>query len=189
MTLDGKSSSDSQMIADDNIRVIAQLQQQAAERRTVAQRVSDAVSAFASRESTAVLHALGFAVWIAVNAGLSPIRPFDPFPYNLLSILVSLEAIFLTLFVLASQNRMRQEEDRRAHLDLQINLLAEQEMTLVLQMLKEICVHLNLRGTIDSRNFVELVKQIDVGQLAERLDRTLGENGTPAPDPPPRDVS
>ena len=83
--------------------------------------------------------------------------------------------------MLASQNRLRQEEDRRAHLDLQVNLLAEQEMTLVLQMLKEICEHLNLRGTIESRKFVELVKHIDVGQLAERLDRTLGDEDKPVP--------
>ena len=185
MTPDGKSPSDSRKIEDDNIRAIAQLRQQAAERRTAAQRFSDRVSAFASRESTVVLHVLGFAIWIAVNAGLFPIRPFDPFPYNLLSILVSLEAIFLTLFVLASQNRLRQEEDRRAHLDLQVNLLAEQEMTLVLQMLKEICEHLNLRGTIESRKFVELVKHIDVGQLAERLDRTLGEDDAAGQQPPP----
>lgn len=184
MTPDGKSPSESR-VADDNIRAIAQLRQQAAERRTAAQRVSDRVSALASRESTVVLHVLGFAIWIAVNAGLLSIRPFDPFPYNLLSILVSLEAIFLTLFVLASQNRLRQDEDRRRQLDLQVNLLAEQEMTLVLQMLKEICEHLGLRDTIESRKFVELVKQIDVGQLAERLERTLSEDDTsPPPEPP-----
>jgi len=68
-----------------------------------------------------------------VNLGHFPqLRPFDPFPFTLLTTLVSLEAIFLTLFVLASQNRLTLEADRRAHLDLQVNLLSEQEMTMVL---------------------------------------------------------
>ena len=120
------------------------------------------------------------------TCGSFPIEPFDPFPFSLLAILVGLEAIFLTLFLLASQNRLTQEENRRAHLDLQVNLLAEQEMTLVLQMLKEICEHLGLRDTIQSRKFVELVKATDVSQLAENLERTLSPEDQPAP--PPRDA-
>ncbi len=122
-----------------------------------------------------------FAIWIAANVRLFPIEPFDPYPFSLLTILVGLEAIFLTLFVLASQNRLTQEENRRAHLDLQVNLLAEQEMTLVLQMLKEICEHLGLRDTIQSRKFIELVKATDVSQLAENLERTLSPEDQPAP--------
>ena len=182
MTTDGTSPSESRQVADENIRTVARLEQQAAERRTIAQRVSDRVAAFASRDSTVVWHAAWFAIWIAANVRLFPIEPFDPFPFSLLAILVGLEAIFLTLFVLASQNRLTQEENRRAHLDLQVNLLAEQEMTLVLQMLKEICEHLGLRDTIQSRKFIELVKATDVSQLAENLERTLSpEDATPAP--------
>jgi uncharacterized membrane protein len=167
------SRSDPRIVADDNIRAIARIQQQAARRRTIPQRLSDAVSSFAARESTVAWHLAWFLFWVAANARLLPIRPFDPFPFSLLTTIVSLEAIFLTLFVLASQNRLTQEADRRAHLDLQVNLLAEQEMTVVLRMLKEICEHLGLHDTIQSQKFLELIKQTDVGELAEHLERTL----------------
>ena len=60
-------------------------------------------------------------------------EPCDPFPFNLLTTIVSLEAIFLTLFVLVSQNRMSREADKRAQLDLQVNLLAEKEATMILR--------------------------------------------------------
>jgi uncharacterized membrane protein len=188
MTPDGTSASESRQLADKNIRAVARLQQEAAERRTIAQRVSDHVSAFASRDSTVVWHAGWFTIWIAANVRLFPIEPFDPYPFSLLTILVGVEAIFLTLFVLASQNRLTQEENRRAHLDLQVNLLAEQEMTLVLQMLKEICDHLGLRNTTQSRNFIELVKATDVSELAENLDRTLTTEEPPTPARPRRDA-
>ena len=188
MTPAGKSPPESRQVADDNIRVVAQIQQQAAERRTFAQRVSDRVSALASRDSTVVWHVAVFTMWIAVNTRLFPIRPFDPYPFSLLTILVSLEAIILTLFVLASQNRLRQEEDHRAHLGLQINMLAEQEMTLVLRMLKEICEHLELRDTIESPKFIELIKHTDVSELAQQVERTMGADDTTKQDPPPRDA-
>jgi uncharacterized membrane protein len=178
MTSLGKSPSESSIAADENIRVIAGIQQQAAQRRTIVQRVSDHVSSFASRESTVIWHLAWFTIWIAANVHLLPLPTFDPFPFNLLTTIVSLEAIFLTLFVLASQHRLTQEADRRAHLDLQVNLLSEQEMTLVLQMLKEICEHLGLRDTIQSRKFSELIKRTDVGQLAEHVERTFGIDDT-----------
>ena len=67
-----------------------------------------------------------------VNVGaIESIRPFDPFPFPFLTMTVSLEAIFLALFVLASQNRLGKQADKRGHLDLQINPLAEQEMRAV----------------------------------------------------------
>jgi uncharacterized membrane protein len=162
---------ESSAVADENIRAVAQLQQRAARQRTLGQRVTDALASFVARESAIALHAAVFAAWIAVNLGVGPFSPFDPYPFTLLVTVVSLEAIFLSLFVLASQTRLTQEADRRAHLDLQVNLLAEQEMTLVLQMLKEICEHLELRETIQSRKFLELASRTDVGQMAQQLEQ------------------
>jgi uncharacterized membrane protein len=165
---------DSSSVAQENIRAVARLQRQVAQKRTFWQRVSDYVAAFAARESTVAAHVAGFAIWVLVNVRVLPIRPFDPFPFSLLMSIVSLEAIFLTLFVLASQKRLTEDADRRAHLDLQVNLLSEQEMTVVLQMLKEVCEHLGLRHTIESTKFKELIKRTDVGELAGHLDRTIG---------------
>lgn len=135
--------------------------------------VSDAITALAGHEWSVGIHAVWFAAWLIVNVGLTPWRPFDPFPFSLLTSIVSLEAIFLTLFVLASQNRLTQEADKRAHLDLQINLLAEQEMTVVLRMLKELCDRFDLTDTTQSEEFQALLKHTDIRDLADRVEETL----------------
>ena len=157
-------------VAKENIRTVARLQQEAQERRTVAQRLGDWITARAAKESSVAFHLVWFVAWILVNTGHGLFKPFDPFPFTLLTTVVSLEAIFLTLFVLASENRLTQDADRRGQLDLQINLLAEQEMTMVLRMLKEVCEHLDLRETITSQQFRELAKRTDIVQIAQQLE-------------------
>ena len=164
-------------VAHENIHAVVSLERQAEERRTRWQRLSDGVASLAAHESTVVWHFIFFGGWIAVNADLLSLRAFDPFPFRLLTTIVSFEALFLTLFVLASQNRLRQDADRRAHLDLQVNLLAEQEMTLMLHMLREVCEHHGLRETIQSHKFRELAKLTDLEQLAEHLERTIASPG------------
>jgi uncharacterized membrane protein len=79
-----------------------------------------------------------FGLWILLNTGQLRVPVFDPFPYGLLTMVVSLEAIFLSTFVLISQNRQGEETERRADLDLHIGLLTEYELTRVLQMLDAI---------------------------------------------------
>ncbi len=170
----------SSIVADENIRTVARIQKKAERRRTFAHRVSDKVATVAARESMIVVHFVWFSIWIAANSGFLPVRPFDPYPFSLLTTIVSLEAIFLTLFVLASQNRITEDADRRAQLDLQINLLSEQEMTVVLQMLREVCEHLGLHQTIRSPKFMDLVQRTDVDKVADHLDRV---NKTKAKEP------
>jgi uncharacterized membrane protein len=165
--------------AQENIQVVAQIESRAARRRTLTQRATDRLLRIAGREVTVLVHAAIFALWLVINSGLMLVRPFDPFPFTLLTMVVSLEAIFLSLLVLSSQNRLTQDADRRAQLDLQVNLLAEQEMTVVLQMLEEICDHLGLRKTLASTKFQELAQRTDVGQLAEHLERTIGVEASP----------
>jgi uncharacterized membrane protein len=97
-------------------------------------------------------------------------RPFDPFPFPFLTMTVSLEAIFLTLFVLASQNRLGRQADKRAHLDLQIDLLAEREMTAVLQLLQDIASHLKVPETVTPEAIRDLVIETDVQRLTRRMD-------------------
>ena len=156
---------------------MARLQARAQRRRTSAQRVGDWITVHAARESSVAFHAVWFGVWIVINSGHAVIKPFDPFPFTLLTTIVSLEAIFLTLFVLASENRLTQDAERRGQLDLQVNLLAEQEMTMVLRMLKELCERLDLRETITSEKFLELAKRTDVSQLAAQLEQCDPESG------------
>src|SRR6185295_12599703 len=124
---------------------------------------------FAGSTSFIIFHIIWFAGWILINLRLIPgIRPFDPLPFSFLTLVVSLEAIFLTLLVLMSQNRMTKEADKRAHLDLQLNMLAEQEGTMILRLVKKISNHLGLEKDIEE-SIHPLEEETDVNQLANAL--------------------
>jgi uncharacterized membrane protein len=126
-----------------------------------------------------VLH-VWFGAWVTVNAGaVRGIHPFDPFPFPFLTMTVSLEAIFLALFVLASQNRLTRQADMRSHLDLQIDLLAEREMTAVLQLLQDIAHHLEVQTSLTSEQLRDLMKKTDRRRLTNRLEE-LAEPATSA---------
>jgi len=118
-----------------------------------------------------VLHVLWFGAWVTVNSGVvGGIRPFDPFPFPFLTMAVSLEAIFLALFVLASQNRLSRQADKRSHLDLQIDLLAEREMTAVLQLLQDIASHLRVETSVTPEQLRDLMKRTDLKRLKNRME-------------------
>ena len=91
---------------------------------------------------------------------------------------VSLEAIFLALFVLARQNRLARQADKRSQLDLQIDLLAEREMTAVLQLLQDIASHLDVRTSQTSEQLRDLMKKTDIRRLMNRMDE-LAEPAKP----------
>jgi uncharacterized membrane protein len=155
----------------ENIRAICAVEQAALDKRSPAQRVSDAVSRALGSAFFGILHLVWFAAWIGMNT-YRPfgVTAFDPYPFGLLTMVVSLEAIFLTIMVLISQNRMTMQADRRAHLDLQVNLLAEQEATAMLRMLERITVHLGLPVEDDTDI---LATRTDVEQLVTELDEKL----------------
>ena len=133
-----------------NIETISKMEAAALRDRTWAERIGDGISRIAGRLWFVLVHVAWFAGWAIVNSGVLPaMRPFDPYPYPFLTFVVSLEAIFLSLFVLMSQNRASRQADRRAHLDLQINLLAEEEMTKVLKMLHALCAAQGLKIASD----------------------------------------
>src|SRR5436190_13459112 len=120
-------------------------------------RVADVLTAFSGSLTFVYFHAIWFGMWIVLNLGWLGIKPFDPYPFGLLTMVVSLEAIFLSTFVLVSQNRMGVVADRRADLDLQINLLSEHEITRLLTLVDAIADHLGLAAGTDSE--VEELKQ------------------------------
>jgi len=158
--------------ADRGIREIAKLERLAFQSRSRVDHVAFAITRMAGTASVIVFHVVWFLVWILVNVRILRLEPFDPYPFSLLTTIVSLEAIFLTLFVLVSQNRMSQEADRRAELDLQVNLLAEKETTMVLRILSDISTHLGLKGTA-SAELKELLKETQLGELAKKLEKAL----------------
>jgi uncharacterized membrane protein len=155
-----------------NIQSIAELERDFERRRTPADRVSGAITRFAGSIWSVAAHALLFAGWILVNTGCVPgVRPFDPYPFSFLALAVALEAIFLTTFVLMSQNHLDRQTDRWAHLDLQISLLAEQESTKMLQMLQRIHEYLGLEEAAGDTELKELVEKTHVATLVQELEK------------------
>lgn len=136
-------------VMERNIRTIIHLRTKTASERSLQDRIADVITSVSGRMIFAYVHIVWFGLWILLNTGRIGVRIFDPFPYGLLTMIVSLEAIFLSTFVLISQNRLSAESDRRADLDLQIGLLTEHELTRVLQMLDAIQDKV---GVIDHKN-------------------------------------
>jgi uncharacterized membrane protein len=161
------------MPASRHIKAISALEQEALARRNRAERISDFIVNQAGGVWAIVLHLAWFALWIAWNSGRVPgLRPFDRFPYMGLSTIVSLEAIFLSLFILVSQNRASRRADERAHLDLQINLLSEREATKMLQLLQTLCAHHGLAEADDSE-VTELLRETEPAIIARELEQHL----------------
>ena len=157
-------------LTEHNVQLVAKLDDTAQSKRSLTDRVVDQITAFCGRMTFVWVHVVWFGVWILVN--LMPTVPkrihFDPYPFQLLTLVVSLEAIFLSTFILISQNRQSLIAERRNHLDLQINLLSEQENTKMLTMLEEIHQHLGIEGSdpdigvlTESTEPERLVKQIE----------------------------
>lgn len=168
---------------DENIGAITRWEQQALHRRSKAEHLADRITALAAHGSVLIVHAIWFGLWIAANVSAIPgVTPFDPFPFPLLTMLVSLEAIFLSLFVLASQNRLAHQSDKRAQLDLQIDLLAEREMTAVLQLLQDIAGHLGVQVSVTPNQIRDLAKKTDLRTVTTKVDEIPeDEAGSPSP--------
>lgn len=157
-----------------NIDLIARMEEKYLHNRKLSDRLADTVGSFSGSMSFVLIHIAVYSCWILVNLRIWPIiRPFDPYPFMLLSMIVSLEAIFLSTFVLMKQNRMSRRADSRAHLDLQINLLAEKEMTMVLQMLRLIGNRVGVRDETLDRELAQLSEETPVEMLASEIEQSL----------------
>jgi uncharacterized membrane protein len=129
-----------------NISAINEVQRKEAGARSSFDRVADGITTFSGSIAFVIIHIIWFGLWVLLNVHLVRIphlSEFDPFPFSLLTMVVSLEAIFLSTFVLISQNRMARLSEQRAELDLHVNLLAEQKATKALEMLDQLTQQLN----------------------------------------------
>ena len=132
-------------VVDRNVEALATIRARYLERRSVEGRAADAITRFAGSMYFVYMHLLLFGGWLLINARVLPIiEPFDPYPFVMLAMFASVEAIFLSTFVLISQNRQAQLAEKRNDLDLQINLLAEHEITRLLQLVDGIAKRLQV---------------------------------------------
>jgi uncharacterized membrane protein len=165
-----------------NVLAMRQLEEAAMARRTGADRVAAAIARFCGQMAFVWIHVVLFAVWIAYNT-LPWFKPFDPYPFTFLTLVVSLEAIFLSTFILISQNYDMRVSERRNQLDLQINLLAEQENTKTLQILERIAKKVGAHLSDDPQvRALEEATRPDalVEQIEEAYRRDSGQ--PPAPE-------
>jgi len=158
----------------ENINAIEKLERLSASRRSRFSRIGDSVTRLAGTTAAVVVHLLWFTAWIVWNRGLLGVQAFDPFPFQLLTTIVSLEVIFLTLFVIANQNQFRRDADHRAHVNLQVSMLAEQEMTVVLRMLHRLCDHFGI-DTPTPHEITDLAKDTDIRDVAQRVEERVTE--------------
>ena len=174
-------------VVAENVAAVARLEEAELARRTRPERFADTIARIAGTPWFGVLHLIWFTLWILWNLrAVSALRPFDPYPFNFLTLVVSLEAIFLSIFVLISQNVLTRQSERRAHLDLQINLLAEQESTRTVALLLRIAEHLNVPLSIESREG-DLATPTDIRDVVSTLDEILpGDAPNGRPDVPAR---
>ena len=129
-----------------NIQALLEVRKRLERRKSRQEAIADAITRFTGSMTFVYLHAAIFGGWILVNTGVVPgVRPFDPFPFVMLAMIASVEAIFLSTFVLISQNRMAALADKRADLDLQINLLSEHEITRLIELVDAIADHLGVQ--------------------------------------------
>jgi uncharacterized membrane protein len=157
-------------IIEQNIHTIIHARHVAATQRTREERLADWITTFSGRMYFVYFHIVWFGVWIAVNLGFFGIQPFDPFPFGLLTMIVSLEAIFLATFVLISQNRLSAEADRRADLDLQIGLLTEYELTRAIKMLDAIQDKMGIENDAD-QELLDLEKHVHPEDVLKEMER------------------
>jgi uncharacterized membrane protein len=142
--------------------------------RTWIQRTADLLTAFASSTPFLLIHVVWFAVWIAWNVGLFRERPFDPFPFGLLTMVVSLEAIFLSIFVLMAQSREAQIAELREEIMLQVNLRMEEEVTKTLQLVAGLYTRLGYRLG-DDPELSQMLQPLDADEIERNLTAQIHE--------------
>ena len=157
-----------------HIDSIVKQEEEALERRSPSERFADSVGLFAGSLPFVVFHLVLLLVWLLVNSGRIPgLRPFDPYPFSLLGMIVAVEAVILSSFILMRQNRMMRRGELRDHLNLQVDLLAEKEITKVLQMVRSISVHLGLKDIMSDQEVRELSQATSVESLSQTLEDRL----------------
>lgn len=151
-----------------NVETILALEKAAKEDRTPSDRVAEVIANFCGSMVFVWVHVIWFSGWIILN--VIPGGPrLDPFPFTFLTLVVSLEAIFLSTFILISQNHDGRISERRNHLDLQVNLLSEQENTQMITMLRAIAEKLEIDLSQDPR-LEALSEHVEPERLAKQIE-------------------
>jgi uncharacterized membrane protein len=149
------------------VKQVARMEQENEKAKGWSEWLSDHITAFSGSMLYVVLHIIWFTVWIVANVLW---LDFDPYPFVFLTMVVSLEAIFLSTFVLISQNRQAKLADKRTQLDLQVNMVTEDELTKLMGMVADIREHLGIAERRD-KELDEMLESTDVERIAKASDK------------------
>jgi uncharacterized membrane protein len=138
-------------------------------RRTTEEKIADAITRFAGSMLFVYIHLCLFGLWIVANLGWLSIKPFDP-SFVVLAMFASVEAIFLSTFVLISQNRMNEQADKRADLDLQVSLLTEHEVTRLITLVTAIAKKMNIEESLHPE-IDELSKDVQPEKVMDTMEK------------------
>jgi uncharacterized membrane protein len=149
-------------------RAFGAIKAQHAAQRTWIEAAAEWLNQRASSTPFLVLHVLWFTIWILWNTGYFPFPPFDPFPFGLLTMIVSLEAIFLSIFVLMAQKRESAIAELREEMSLQVSLRLEEEVTKTLQLVAGLYTRLGHKVAEDPE-LHEMLQPLDLAGIEREL--------------------
>ena len=167
---DAQTHEQASQITRRNVHTVRELEQMAVSDPSLADRTAAFVARFAGSIHFVWIHAVLFGGWFALNS-IPGLPHWDPYPFTFLTMWASTEAIFIASFILIAQNYAMRLSERRAQLDLQINLLTEQETTKTLQMLDAIAKAVGAQCG-DDAEVAALAKATQLESLASQLDET-----------------
>ena len=151
--------------------IIRSLESKALKNRSAGERLADKLTLFFGTPAFLILNTIIFFFWIILNSRLLPIPAFDPYPYILLITFVSLEAIILTTVVLMSQNRQNHLDTLREELQLQVEFIAEKEITKILELLIVLLKHHHINS--DDPEVNEMLKTINTSYITRKLEEQI----------------
>jgi uncharacterized membrane protein len=159
-------------LTEKNVETVTRLEEAARQQRTRTDRLAEKIASFCGSMTFVWVHVIWFGSWILLNL-IPGIRHVDPFPFTFLTLIVSLEAIFLSTFILISQNLDSRISERRSHLDLQLNLLSEQENTKMIVILHAIAAKVGADLTQDPQ-LQALSEETQPERLIEQIEAREG---------------
>jgi uncharacterized membrane protein len=155
-------------VVERNIKAILARRQLEEREKSLQDKLADRITRFTGSMRFVYLHLAIFGAWIVVNLGWTPLPRFDP-SFVVLAMVASVEAIFLSTFVLISQNRMQELADKRADLDLQVSLLSEHEVTRLVQLVTEIAKRLGIEESRDPE-LKELARDVAPEKVLDEME-------------------
>jgi len=174
----------------DHRRELSAFRAQAAKNRSLPVRVADKLTSGIGSIPFLIFHVCLFTFWIGLNLHILSVgQPFDPFPFGLLTLMMTLEQSLLTIFIIISQNRASETADLRNEMDLQINILAEEEISKIIHMLRLIGEKMDIGEIVNDHEVRVMESPINHVELEKQTQQEIDDSKSqPEQSPPASDA-